>query len=128
MNTRVSSGSRPRARWWVALLVMLVSVIPATQAGAPQQNREPLAPFQSWTRILAPAASTEAILVMRTKDFADPGTLQVPPPFRPAASSPAPSRPARISSEDVSKALGTAGCMLLPGWRLRLTTLSLLAH
>lgn len=128
MNTRVGSGSRVQPRWWVALLVVIVSVIPATQAGAPRQNREPLAPFQSWTRILAPAASTEAILVMRTKDFADPGTLQVPPPFSPVSSAPVQPRPARISQEDVTKAIGTAGCMLLPGWRLRLTTLSLLAH
>lgn len=128
MNTQVGSGSRVHPRWWVVLLV-IVCVVSVAPAGAPQQkNPAPLAPFQSWTRILAPAASTEAIMVMQTKDFADPGTLQVPPPFRPVSSRPAQPQPARISQDTVTKAIGTAGCLLLPGWRLRLTTLSLLAH
>lgn len=128
MNAQVGSGSRVHPRWWVVLLV-IACVIPAGNAGPPQQKAPTaLAPFQSWTRILAPAASTEAVVIMQTKDLADPGTLQVPPPFRPMASSAPKPQPARISSDHVTKAISTAGCMLLPGWRLRLTTLSLLAH
>ncbi|MCE5229481.1 hypothetical protein LLG95_07780 [bacterium] len=132
MDAELGSGSRFLPRWWVVLLA-LVSMIPAVQAGpGTAQKREAPSPFQCWMRILSNPTAAETIAVdavLKCVDFADPGTLQVPTQAS-IGSRPAPAKPqpAGLSSEKVNQVIGTAGCMLLPSWRLRLTTLSLMAH
>lgn len=132
MNAEMSSGSRVRSWCWVLLLAVIVSATtyPA-QAGAPQQHKSGLAPFQCWLGVVGNqgSASFAHDAVLLCKDFADPGTLQVPNSCVQAAIQPvkAQVKSARLMPERI-KMLGQAGCLMLPGWRLRLTTLSLLAR
>lgn len=126
MNAEFGSGSRVRSWGWVLLLALIVSVSAfKAQAGAPQQHKPaPLASFQCWLGVIGNQGAQDAVLL--AKDFADPATLSVP--VRPGVVKTAKPAAQRLSAQRMTHMLGTAGCLMLPGWRLRLTTLSLLAR